>query len=79
MPGGTDVVRADEYLRGRAVTLRDALQTSSGVYVQPRQGSEESRLSIRGSGIQRTFHLREIMLLQDCRYVIYRYHLTVKV
>ena len=65
VPGGTDVVPADEVLRGRAVTLRDALQTSPGVYVQSRQGAEESRLSIRGSGIQRTFHLRGIVLLQD--------------
>lgn len=65
VPGGVDVVPAEDYLRGRAATLRDALQTSPGVYVQSRQGSEESRLSIRGSGIQRTFHLRGVLLLQD--------------
>jgi len=35
------------------------------VFVQPRYGSEESRLSIRGSGLQRTFHGRGLKLLQD--------------
>lgn len=38
---------------------------SPGVFVQPRFGSGEARLSIRGSGLQRTFHLRGIELLQD--------------
>ncbi|HYE04656.1 MAG TPA: TonB-dependent receptor [Planctomycetota bacterium] len=65
IPGGTDLVAGETIRRGRAMTLRDALQTSPGVYVQPRNGAEESRLSIRGSGIQRTFHLRGIVLLQD--------------
>ncbi len=64
-PGGVDIVDAEEYKTGRASTLQDALKYSPGVYVQPRFGSEESRLSIRGSGVQRTFHLRGIKLLQD--------------
>ncbi|MCO6442267.1 MAG: TonB-dependent receptor [Nitrococcus mobilis] len=64
-PGGVDVIDAEEYKTGRVSTLQDALKFSPGVYVQPRFGSEESRLSIRGSGLQRTFHLRGIMLLQD--------------
>lgn len=63
--GGTDVISGDDIRRGRTATWRDALAMSPGVYVQPRQGSEESRLSIRGSGIQRTFHLRGIRLLAD--------------
>jgi len=63
--GGSAVVAGDDMRRGRAVTLRDALASVPGVYVQPRLGAEESRLSIRGSGIQRTFHLRGITLLQD--------------
>lgn len=65
VPGGTAVVDSDTIRRGRTSTLRDALQTVPGVLVQPRHGSEEARLSIRGSGIQRTFHLRGIALLQD--------------
>jgi iron complex outermembrane receptor protein len=65
MAGGVSVVDAESYKTGRASTLQDALGYSAGVFVQPRFGSEESRLSIRGSGIQRTFHLRGIQLLQD--------------
>lgn len=64
-PGGASVVDAEDYKTGRASTLQDTLGYTPGVFVQPRFGSEESRLSIRGSGIQRTFHLRGIKLLQD--------------
>ena len=64
-PGGTAVVDAETYKRGRATTLKDALDFAPGVYVQPRFGAEESRISIRGSGIQRTFHGRGLKLLQD--------------
>ncbi len=63
--GGTAVVRGDDLAKGRTSTLRDALGMVPGVYIQPRFGAEESRLSIRGSGIQRTFHMRGILLLQD--------------
>jgi iron complex outermembrane recepter protein len=63
--GGTDVIPAQEYLRGRSSTMRDMLASSPGVVSQPRQSGEETRMSIRGSGIQRTFHLRGILLLQD--------------
>jgi len=65
VPGGTDVVAADDYKTGRASTLQDVLGYSPGVFVQPRFGSDEARVSIRGSGLQRTFHLRGIKLLQD--------------
>lgn len=64
-PGGTGFVDAETYLRGRASTLADALGFSPGVFVQPRFGAEEARLSIRGSGLQRTFHGRGLELLQD--------------
>ncbi|HXG27342.1 MAG TPA: TonB-dependent receptor [Nevskiales bacterium] len=63
--GGVDLVEDREYRDGRVSTLQDALGYSPGVFVQPRFGAEEARLSIRGSGIQRTFHLRGIELLQD--------------
>ena len=65
IPGGASVVEAETYKTGRASTLQDALGYTPGVYVQPRFGAEEARLSIRGSGIQRTFHMRGIKLLQD--------------
>lgn len=63
--GGANVVDAEDYKTGRATTLKDALSFSPGVYVQPKFGSEETRISIRGSGIQRTFHGRGIKMLQD--------------
>lgn len=64
-PGGANIVDAEQYKEGRASTLPDALQFSPGVFTASRFGSEEARLSIRGSGLQRTFHGRGIQLLQD--------------
>ncbi len=63
--GGASVVDAREYREGRVSTPADALRYAPGVFVASRFGSEESRLSIRGSGLQRTFHGRGVMLLQD--------------
>lgn len=64
-PGGVEVVDAGRYLTGRAATLADTFFLSPGVFAQPRFGSDEARLSIRGSGLQRTFHGRGIRVLQD--------------
>jgi iron complex outermembrane receptor protein len=64
-PGGANVIDAESFREARVSTLQDALGYSAGVFVQPRFGSEESRLSIRGSGLQRTFHLRGVKLMQD--------------
>jgi len=64
-PGGVSVVDAESYKRGRSNNLKDALDYAPGVFVQPRFGAEEARISIRGSGIQRTFHGRGLKLLQD--------------
>jgi len=63
-PGGTDVVAADAFEDKVAVSLRDALTFSPGVYTQPRFG-QEVRISIRGSGLSRGFHMRGLTLLQD--------------
>lgn len=63
-PGGVDSVAAADYADKSIVSLRDALAFSPGVYLQPRYG-QEVRLSIRGSGISRGFHMRGITLLQD--------------
>ncbi len=65
VPGGASVVSHEEYADGRASTLADVFAFTPGVFVQPRFGAEEARLSIRGSGLQRTFHLRGVYLLQD--------------
>ncbi|MFD0893664.1 TonB-dependent receptor [Luteolibacter ambystomatis] len=65
VPGGTEVVDADRYLRGRASTVADTFALSPGVFAQSRFGSDEARISIRGSGLQRTFHGRGIRVMQD--------------
>lgn len=65
IPGGASVTDAESYKTGRAVTLKDALDFTPGVYTQPRFGAEEARVSIRGSGIQRTFHGRGLKVMQD--------------
>ena len=64
-PGGAEVVDPSRYLSGRASTLADTFFLSPGVVAQSRFGSDEARLSIRGSGLQRTFHGRGIRVLQD--------------
>lgn len=63
-PGGTDVVTHQDYADRSLVSLRDTLAFSPGVYTQPRFG-QEVRISIRGSGISRGFHMRGLTLLQD--------------
>lgn len=63
-PGGADVVTYQEYADKSLVSLRDTLAFSPGVYLQPRFG-QEVRISIRGSGISRGFHMRGLTLLQD--------------
>jgi iron complex outermembrane receptor protein len=65
VPGGASVVAAQDYATGRASNLLDMLAFTPGVFAQPRFGAEEARVSIRGSGLQRTFHMRGINLLQD--------------
>ena len=62
--GGTSLIDADVFENSRATTLSDVLAFAPGVLAQPRHG-EETRLSIRGSGIQRGFQLRGIQLYQD--------------
>ena len=64
VPGGVDLVEADEWRDSAARTLKDVLDYTPGVFVQPKWG-EDSRLSIRGSGLSRNFHLRGVQLLVD--------------
>jgi iron complex outermembrane receptor protein len=63
-PGGVGIVAAEDYRDGSGVTIRDMLGFEPGVFAQPKFG-EDSRLSIRGSGLSRNFHLRGVRLLQD--------------
>jgi len=64
-PGGVTIVDTEEVREGRVSNFNDTLGLATGVFAQSRFGAEESRLSIRGSGLQRTFHGRGIKLMQD--------------
>ncbi len=63
--GGVTVVDMEHVREGRTSNFTDTLGLATGVLAQSRFGAEETRLSIRGSGIQRTFHGRGIKLMQD--------------
>ena len=63
--GGVEIVDSEKIREGRVATFTDSLGMASGVYVQSRFGSEESKLSIRGSGLQRNFHGLGLKLMQD--------------
>ena len=63
-PGAVSVV-SNESFEGRAATgLTDILRDVPGVLVQRRYG-EESRFSIRGSGIDQSYHQRGVLFAQD--------------
>lgn len=64
IPGSTAVVAKEAYEDSRAATIKDMLDYTPGVFAQSRV-NEESRLSIRGSGLSRTFHMRGLSLYQD--------------
>ena len=64
-PGGVDLVPSSAYAKSTpATTIKDALDYVPGVFVQPKWG-EDSRVSIRGSGLSRNFHLRGLQLYMD--------------
>lgn len=63
--GGVTIVDMDKVREGRTSNFTDTLGLATGVLAQSRFGAEETRLSIRGSGLQRTFHGRGIKLMQD--------------
>lgn len=65
VPGGVALVRDDAFRDGAATTVKDVLNAVPGVFAQPKYGQEDARLSIRGSGLSRGFHLRGIRLLVD--------------
>ena len=52
--GGVDIVDLEQVREGRVSNLNDTLGMAASVFVQSRFGAEESRLSIRGSGLQPT-------------------------
>ncbi|MFT8564396.1 MAG: TonB-dependent receptor [Acetobacter orientalis] len=52
IPGGTSVVDSKMVLKQRNATAADLLSYQPGVYAQAPAGSDDIRLSIRGSGLQ---------------------------
>lgn len=63
-PGSVAVVAAETYQDRSVVGLPDLLRDVPGVLSNKRYG-EESRLSIRGSGLDQSFHQRGVLLAQD--------------
>lgn len=64
-PGGVALVTADAW-RNSTVSnsVKDILDYVPGVIAQPKWG-DDTRLSIRGSGLSRNFHLRGVQLYMD--------------
>ncbi len=62
--GAVAVVSSEDFEDNYSLSFDDTLQLVPGVFAQKRYG-EEVRLSIRGSGLSRGFHLRGLTLLQD--------------
>jgi len=63
-PGAVAVVPNEVWKDTRAATVKDMLDYVPGVWAQPKWG-EDSRLSIRGSGLSRNFHGRSLQLTMD--------------
>src|SRR5882757_3110039 len=64
-PGGGALVPAEAYRNSTvANTIKDILDYVPGVFAQPKWG-DDTRLSIRGSGLSRNFHLRGVQLYMD--------------
>ena len=63
-PGAVAVVSSEEFEDRYALNVRDILRYTPGVFAQQRF-AEEARLSIRGSGLGRSNHLRGVHLLLD--------------
>jgi iron complex outermembrane recepter protein len=62
-PGGTGMVDSEEIDRAPARNLDDVLDFVPGVIVQSRFGADESKVSIRGSGLRNNFHHRGTNIL----------------
>ncbi|MDB5616748.1 TonB-dependent receptor [Tardiphaga sp.] len=64
-PGGVALVTAEAWKNSTVGnTVKDILDYVPGVIVQPKWG-DDTRLSIRGSGLSRNFHLRGVQLYMD--------------
>jgi len=63
-PGAVSVVSNESFEARAATGLTDLLRDVPGVLVQRRYG-EESRFSIRGSGLDQAYHQRGVLFAQD--------------
>ncbi|WP_398475010.1 TonB-dependent receptor family protein [Tardiphaga sp.] len=64
-PGGVALVTADQWKNSTpSNTIKDILDYVPGVIAQPKWG-DDTRLSIRGSGLSRNTHLRGLQLYMD--------------
>jgi iron complex outermembrane receptor protein len=66
-PGGVAIIGSEYIEESLGTNLKDALEFTPGVLVRPREAgtSEESQISIRGSGLRNNFHVRGINILLD--------------
>lgn len=67
IPGGTNLITSTEIESGRIANPADVLSKEAGVFAQSTSGGEALRLSIRGSGLQRSTqnYLAGISVLLD--------------
>jgi iron complex outermembrane recepter protein len=66
-PGGVALIGQEKIEESLGTNLKDTLEYTPGVMVRPRDSgtSEESQISIRGSGLRNNFHVRGINILLD--------------
>jgi iron complex outermembrane receptor protein len=64
VPGAAVVVPDTAFKNSPAQTIKDIVGWVPGVVAQPKWG-DDTRLSIRGSGLSRNFHLRGVQLYLD--------------
>ena len=65
IPGGFTVKTSEDMELGRASNFEDLLQRTPGVFLQSENGSEVSKISIRGSGITSEDEPLGVMFLMD--------------
>jgi len=64
-PGNVSEIPADAYRGGAITSMDDALSQTPGVFAQPKGGTEEVRLSVRGSGMNVPFGSRGVQILRN--------------
>lgn len=65
VPGGTTLIDSERLREGRTTNLEESLSSAPGVFARSRFGQDESRVSIRGSGLGQNFNTQGVRLLRD--------------